>query len=206
MSGADDDGGGDDGNRSDDRNAHDHQPWKSTDPKWPVEDVATQLQNPWFDAGYDRVRQPDGTTGNYYWIEYFDAVAVVTHDRTTEELVMVEQYRPRFRRRFVGCPAGGVEDGEDPETAARRELREETGYRAERVERLGSYHPSGFDRMTRHVFYATDLTAGDTDPDDSEEITVVRRDPDVAVETALSDTSTGWTVTPLLWAREEDLL
>lgn len=208
MSGAGGDGGEDsegDG-RSNLENTQDHQSWKSADPEWPVEEVVTQLQNPWFDAGYDRVRQPDGTTGDYYWIEYFDAVAVVTHDRTAEELVMVEQYRPRFRRRFVGCPAGGVEDGEDPETAARRELREETGYRADRIDRLGSYHPSGFDRMTRHVFYATDLTAGDTDRDDGEEITVVRRDPETAVETALSNTSTGWTVTPLLWAREADLL
>ncbi len=42
--------------------------------------------------------------------------------------------------------------------------------------------------------------------DDGEEITVVRRDPETAVETALPNTSTGWTVTPLLWAREADPL
>lgn len=41
---------------------------------------------------------------------------------------------------------------------------------------------------------------------DGEEITVVGRDPETAVETALSDTSTGWTVTPFLWACEADLL
>jgi ADP-ribose pyrophosphatase len=181
-------------------------PWETDDPEWPVESSTTDLSNPWFETGRDEVRRPDGETATYYWIEPSAAVAVVAYDREAEELVVVEQYRPRFRERFVGCPAGGVEDGESPTAAARRELREETGFRAGRVDHLGSYHPSGFDRFTRHVCYATELTPGETDPDDGEEITVQRRDPETAIRRALSSVATGWTVTPLLWAREEGLL
>jgi ADP-ribose pyrophosphatase len=181
-------------------------PWETDDPEWPVRNSETQLSNPWFDAGRDRVVRPSGEDGDYYWIEPSDAVVTVAHDREAEELVMVEQYRPRFRRRFVSCPGGGVEDDESPEEGGRRELREETGYRAGRLEHLGSYHPSGFDRFTRHVCYATDLEAGEHDRDAQEEITVVRRGVEDAITATLSGINTGWTVTPLLWAREEGLL
>lgn len=170
--------------------------------EWPVADVATEYETPWFDAGYDAVERPDGETARYYWVEPTDAVSVVAHDADADEVVLVEEYRPRFRRRFRSCPGGELEAGEEPTAAATRELAEETGYRAGTVEHLGSYHASDWDRYTRHVVYATDLRAGEADPDEAEEIAVHRVPAGTAVRNVLAERSVGWAVTPLLWARE----
>jgi 8-oxo-dGTP pyrophosphatase MutT (NUDIX family) len=59
-----------------------------------------------------------------------------------EELVMVRQYRQGSREITLEIPGGLVDPGESPEQAARRELLEETGYGADRLESLGSINPN----------------------------------------------------------------
>lgn len=169
------------------------------DPEWPVTGSGLLAETPYFTVGYDDVRRPDGEA-RYYWIDPGDAVVVVAHDRETDELLMVEQYRPKLRGRFCELPGGGIDADESPREAARRELREETGYRAGRLDRLGAYHPSSYTRMTRHVWYATDLSAGEPDRDDGERLSVTRRDPAAALRECRESVATGWTITPLLWA------
>lgn len=176
-----------------------------SDPEWPVVDSGTLIDNQYLTAGYDDVRRPDGTEARYYWGDTADAVAVVAHDGAADELVLVEQYRPKLQARFVELPGGGLDD-EQPTAAARRELREETGFTADRVAHLGSYHPTGWTRMTRHVCYATGLTPGEPTLDDGEFLTVRRRDVSEAMRAVTRGRPTGWTLTPLLWAREEGLL
>ena len=187
--------------------AEDAETWDGSEgePEWPVAGVETEYETPWFDAGYDAVERPDGAA-DYYWVDADDAVSVVAHDADADEVILVEEYRPRFRRRFRTCPGGAIEGDEDPLAAARRELREETGFEAGRVERLGTYYPSVWTRCLQHAVYATDLTPGDPDPDEGEEITVHRVPAGEAVRETLADRSVGWTVAPLLWAREADLL
>lgn len=184
--------------------SEDH-PWDGPG-EWPIEDEGRLLETPYLTAGYDDVRTPDGASARYYWAQTADAVAVVAHDRSSDELVLVEQYRPQLRARLLEVPAGRIDDGEPPREAARRELREETGYQADRLERLGAYHPTGRTRMTRHVWYATELTAGDPDRDDTEYLTVRRRDPADVLAAASERPLAGWTLTPLLWARNAALL
>jgi len=98
-------------------------------------------------------KRPDGERANYYWLNPSNAVIVIARTED-DELVLVDQYRPRFRMQTIGLPAGGIDDGEDPAEAARRELREETGYRAGDLSFVESYVPSGWTRYVRHVFLA----------------------------------------------------
>ena len=88
-----------------------------------------------------------------------------------KQILLVRQYRLPAGKYLWELPAGKVDDGETPLQAARRELIEETGYRARKWEKLVSFLPSpGFvaERMT--IFLATGLTAGTATPMDDERI------------------------------------
>jgi ADP-ribose pyrophosphatase len=168
--------------------------------EWPVLDSTVDYRNPLFSAGRDRVRRLDGETADYYWVDPADGASVValTED---DEVVLVEEYRPRQRQPFLTCPRGAVGADEPPAEAARRELREETGYEAREVELLLSYHPSGWIRHQRHVCLATGLTAGEQALDDGEYVTVRTLPVEETVDAVL-ESGAGWGVGPLLVARE----
>lgn len=96
------------------------------------------LENPYFAVRSDKLRLPDGAVKDpYYVIERPDAAIVfpVTKDGN---VVLVRQYRPPLEKMELGLPAGLVEPGEEPESAARRELSEETGYAGGEWEKLGA--------------------------------------------------------------------
>ena len=121
----------------------------------------------------DEVRLPDGLETIREVEEHSDAVAVVAID-TNGNIVMVRQYRKAVERKLLEIPAGGVEEGEFPEEAARRELQEETGYIAGSIEPLVRFYTSpGFCTELMHVFLARKLSSGETKLDPDEIIQVV---------------------------------
>jgi 8-oxo-dGTP pyrophosphatase MutT (NUDIX family) len=110
----------------------------------------------WMRLREDRVRLPSGhVIEEFHVTDYPDWAAVIAMSHG--EVVLVEQYRYGVDRMSVEFPAGAVDPGEDPETTARRELLEETGYAADTLVHLGSLaaEPS---RATNfgHFFVAPD--------------------------------------------------
>lgn len=114
-------------------------------------------------------------------VERADSVAVVATD-AEGRVVLVRQFREAARAELVELPAGTVADREEPLVAARRELEEETGLRAE-LWRPGPvcYTTPGFCRERVHLFRAESVTEGDAHPDRGERIATERWTPsDVA--------------------------
>lgn len=115
----------------------------------------------------DTVELPDGNTATREVVRHPGAVAILAlHE---DKLILVDQYRQPMGRCELEIPAGKLEPGEDPLEAAKRELEEETGYRANRITLLHSFYTSpGFADEIIHLYIAEDLTKGEASPDEDE--------------------------------------
>jgi len=117
------------------------------------------------DLDVDTVRFPDGSSGELEMIRHPGAAAVVPfasdprgHDPT---VLLIQQYRYAANGSLIEIPAGRLNPGEDPQVCAHRELLEEVGVTAGRLERLTTiWTTPGFTDERIHLFWASDLTAG----------------------------------------------
>jgi len=116
----------------------------------------------------DTVLLPDGRESTREIIEHAGAVAIVALDKEGQ-IIMVRQYRKPVEQVLLEIPAGTMEEGEDPLLCAQRELREETGYTAGSWQKILSYYSApGFTDELLHLYLATDLSDGETQPDEDE--------------------------------------
>ena len=151
-----------------------------------------------------RLPQPDGTTRVREVVEHAPGAAVVAIDRDGQVL-LVRQPRPAVDTYLLELPAGLVDPGEQPIDTARRELEEETGFTSQRLEPLVRFYTSpGFSTELLHIFVATTLEACRVDPDEDEEIELVRMPLGQAIDQVLhGELSDAKTVAGLLayWRR-----
>ena len=134
------------------------------------------LETPYFALRSERLRLPDGTIKEAYYVLERPDAAIIFPLTKEGEVVLVRQYRPPLERMELGLPAGLVEEGEKPEAAARRELIEETGYSGGEWELLGSLasSPSLKDNWA-YLFLARGVEeTSEPDPDEHELVEVVR--------------------------------
>jgi ADP-ribose pyrophosphatase len=116
----------------------------------------------------DQVQLPNGEVSNREIVKHPGAVAIiaVTADK---KLVLVRQFRKALEKTIYEIPAGKLELGEEPLLSAKRELQEETGYRAEEWEKIvGFYTSPGFADEYIHLFAANKLTSGEISLDEDE--------------------------------------
>ena len=135
----------------------------------------------------DTVRLPDGRLTTREVVEHGGAVALVPlHDDGT--ITFVRQYRTPAQAVLLEIPAGGIDPGESPEAAAHRELTEETGLRASRLEHVAAFYTAaGFCSEFMHLYIATGLSEATAHQDDDENIETIR----LSLEDALSRVATG---------------
>jgi ADP-ribose pyrophosphatase len=105
----------------------------------------------------DTVRLPDGSESKREIVEHSGGVAVVAITESNE-ILMVRQYRKAMEKNLLELPAGKLEVGEDPIECAKRELEEETGYRANSIREIsGFYTAPGFCSEKVYVYLAKEL-------------------------------------------------
>ncbi len=125
----------------------------------------------------DTVRAPDSTEMRLEIIRHQGAAAIVPllsdTDAADPSILLIKQYRYATNGTIWEIPAGLLDPGESPEECAQRELREEVGARAEKIEHLTTiYTTPGFTDEQIHIFLATELTIGDTEHEHDEFIEV----------------------------------
>jgi 8-oxo-dGTP pyrophosphatase MutT (NUDIX family) len=146
---------------------HDHSnPWKTLS-KRPV------YENPWIAVREDRVIRPDGRQGIYGVVHFKNSAVGVLPVDEQGRVWLVGQHRYTLDQYSWEIPEGGGPAGEPPEETARRELREETGLIAGRLELMATAHLSNSvsDELA-YIYLATELSPGPSAPEGTERLQV----------------------------------
>ncbi len=114
-------------------------------------------KNPWYQVRRDRLIWPNGAPGDYFVMENPDAAIVIVENKN--KLLTVEQYRYPTDHISLEFCMGALENKEGIIKGAQRELLEETGYEAKRLQKIGSFDVmNGVIRHQMHVLVAKGLT------------------------------------------------
>jgi 8-oxo-dGTP pyrophosphatase MutT (NUDIX family) len=169
---------------------------------WQVLKRTTIYDSPWVRLHRDDVRLPDGSMIDGHHVVEFPRPAVcVAPIGDDGRILLIEHYRFITDTTGWEVPAGRIDGDEQLEEAAARELREETGYVAERLEYLGFYHPSnGSTNLTFHVYFGYGLRQVGELTDTNEIMRVAWFGIDeVWAMIAANEVRDGLTLTALLW-------
>ncbi len=125
-----------------------------------------------FDVRQDQVEMPNGKTTFLDIVQHSGAVTLVPIDEQGR-VWFVRQYRHPAGKSLLELPAGTLDPGEAPEEAARREIREEIGMAANRLQELGQFYMApGYSTEFMHVYLATGLSPDPLQGDEDEFLSV----------------------------------
>jgi ADP-ribose pyrophosphatase len=151
----------------------------------------------------DRVRLPDGKESSREIIRHPGAVVVIAV-LDNGKLLFERQFRYPLRQVFLELPAGKIDAGEHELDTARRELREETGYKAKFWRHLGTMHPAiGYADERIEIFWAQGLSYVGTELDHDEILEVAELTAaDALLAVRDGEITDAKTITALLWAEK----
>ena len=120
----------------------------------------------------DTLRMPDGHEARLDIVEHIGSVIIIPMD-ADGNVLFVRQYRHAAGLDLLELPAGTLNEGEAPEACAQREIREETGMAAGKLEHLGEFYLApGYSTEYMHVYLATDLRPDPLEADADEFLSV----------------------------------
>ena len=125
------------------------------------------------DVRRDEVLLPNGETGTREWINHPGAVVIIPI-LPNGEIALIKQFRYAAESEFIELPAGKLDKGEEPKACALRELEEEVGYKAGKMEFIANIHPAiGFANEIMSIYLAENLEKTNYNRDKDEFIDLI---------------------------------
>lgn len=141
--------------------------------KWQIGESKSLLKTRVFEITSSHNKYHSGVEGDYVLLNAPNWVIVIP--KIDNKFLMVKQWRHGLKDLSIEFPGGVIDEGEDELTAAKRELQEETGYKAKKFTKLGSLNPNpALNTNKVHIFLADDLEkVGNQELDHDEFINVM---------------------------------
>lgn len=154
---------------------------------WIQKSQEIRYDNPWIQIRHEEVIRPNGTEGIYGVVHFkSNAIGVIAIDED-DNTWLVKQSRYPNNETTIEIPEGGGPLEEHPLEAAKRELKEETGFTASDWQLLMELRTSNSVTDEKaYIFLATGLTAGEQELEDTEDIELIKVSVDTAIEMAMN--------------------
>ena len=153
------------------------------------------------DVRRDQVRLPNGNTSSREWIKHPGAVCIIPQ-LPDNRIALIRQYRYPVQKEMIELPAGKLEENENPEICAKRELEEEIGYQTEKLTFLTHIHPAiGFADEVMGLYLAQNMVKTISKQDEDEFLELIPTDLNKAVQMVWNSEITDVkTIIGILWA------
>jgi 8-oxo-dGTP pyrophosphatase MutT (NUDIX family) len=154
---------------------------------WIQNSQTVAYDNPWIQVTHEQVTRPNGSEGIYGVVHFkthgIGIIAIDDEDNTW----LVKQSRYPNNETTIEIPEGGCQLGDEPLNAAKRELKEETGFTANHWQQILELRTSNSCTDEKaFIFIATDLVAGEQELEDTEDIELIKVSVDTAIDMAMN--------------------